>query len=407
MSRRTLVLSTLAAAVAAFAIAFAIAASRGARGARATSVGPAPSAPASGALPVLWQIPSFAFVDQNGRATTTADLRGHVWIADFIFTSCTTICPLITARMTVLQHRLQSPALRFVSFSVDPARDTPEALKRYATEWRPAEPRWILLATDQKGLASFAASMFVIVEPGEKDIGHSKLFFLVDTQGGVRGIYESDSNDALERLVRDTRTLAGTSLAHPPTIPSPNRGEELYASLACGACHARAALGPPLEGLVGRRVKLASGGEITADAAYVRESIVAPEAKLVAGHDVRMPSYGGLTPEELDALVGHVVGLKAPATKPAPKSSAPPASEASAAPAASAAPTASAVAAEEADAAPPEPATTAIDPVCSMNVRVTDSTPRATHEGRTVYFCSEMCRERFVADPARYTGGSP
>jgi protein SCO1/2 len=400
MSRRKLVVWTLAAAVAAFAISFAIAAQRGSRAQRGATGEPRPSATASGGLPVLWKVPSFSFVDQNGSATTTASLRGHVWIADFIFTSCTTICPLITAKMAVLQRRLRNPELRFVSFSVDPAHDTSEALKRYATDWRPGESRWTLLATDKKGLETFAAGMFVIVEPGEKDIGHSKLFFLVDAQGAVRGIYESDRDDALERLVRDAEALGGKPLARLPNIPSENRGAELYAALGCGACHARAELAPPLEGLVGRRVKLASGSEITADAAYVRESIVAPEAKIAAGHVLRMPGYGSdLTPPELEALVEHVAGLKASAAKPS-------AARASAAPAPSAsAPVAMPSAESPTAAAEPaaEPATMAHDPVCSMEVRVTDKTPRAAHGGKTVYFCSEMCRERFVAEPERYT----
>jgi len=403
MSRRKLVLSTLAAAVVAFAIAFAIAAERGARKQQAAGGETRPSADPDGALPMLWQVPSFSFVDQNGQTTTTATLRGHVWIADFIFTSCTTICPLITAKMALLQRRLQNPTLRFVSFSVDPTHDTPEALKRYAADWRPSESRWTLLATDQKGLEGFAASMFVIVEPGEKDIGHSKLFFLVDAQGGVRGIYESDRNDALERLIRDAQALGGTAPARTAAPAAAGRGAELYAALGCGACHTRLDLAPPLEGLAGRRVKLTNGSEITADAAYVRESIVAPDAKVVAGHVLRMPGYGNdLTSEEIDALVEHVVALKAAPPKVAvPKAS-------GAAPASSAAPPDPAdMPKEEREASAPEPATIAVDPVCSMNVRVTDSTPRATHAGRTVYFCSEMCRERFVADPERYAKATP
>jgi protein SCO1/2 len=398
MSRPKLVLSTLAAAVVAFALAFAIAAQRGARKHQAALGEPRTSAAPSGALPMLWQVPSFSFVDQDGRATTTADLRGHVWIADFIFTSCTTICPLITAKMALLQRRLKGPGLRFVSFSVDPKHDTPEALKRYASEWREGESRWKLLATDPKGLEAFAKSMFVIVEPGEQDIGHSKLFFLVDAQGGVRGIYESDRDDALERLVRDTEALGGGAPA--ATSGGTTEGGELYAALGCGACHTRPDLAPPLEGLIGRRVNVAGGAALVADAAYVRESIVLPGAKLVEGYPLRMPAYGKeLTAAELDVLVGHVASLKATPAKAAlaPKPSASPAASA---------PTDSPAAAPEADAAAEEPATTAVDPVCSMTVRVTETTPRVTHDGRTVYFCSEVCRDRFTADPNRYAGAS-
>jgi protein SCO1/2 len=402
MSRRALVLATAAAAIVAFAIAFVIAASRAPRAGLARTA-PVPSASASAS--VLWQVPAFSFADQNGRTTTAGDLRGHVWIADFVFTSCTSVCPLITAKMVLLQRRLSNPNLRFVSFSVDPARDTPEALKRYAATFRGDEPRWTLLATDPKGLERLAASMFVIVEPGEKDIGHSKLFFLVDSSGGVRGIYESDRDDALEKLVRDATALAGTAPPAPVPPPAPDagvRGAELYAALGCGACHTRPELAPPLEGLAGRRVQFTTGKELTADAEYVRESIVAPDEKLVAGYALRMPSYtSAFTPTELAALVEHVMSLKASAPKAAGK----PSAEPSAAPpesTASAAPPESARDAGEPDASAAQPATLAVDPVCSMPVRVGETTPRAQHAGSTVYFCSEQCRERFVADPDRY-----
>ena len=127
---------------------------------------------------------------------------------------------------------------------------------------------------------------------------------------------------------------------------------------------------------MGRRVRLEGGAELTADAAYVLESIVAPAAKLVAGYATRMPSYGGeLTPHQLAALVEHVVALA----------------------------TTSGAAAAPAAAAPGEAtADSATDPVCSMKVRVVATTPHATHAGQRYHFCSERCRDRFVAEPARY-----
>lgn len=403
MSPRKVVVVAIAIAVAVGVVALAIAAQRTAPSERVGDVAgegaPArasAAAAASSELPVMWKLPAFAFRDQNDRPASAADLRGRVVIADFVFTSCTTICPLITAKMALLQRRLTSERMKFVSFSVDPVRDTPEALKKYAASWRPVESRWLLLSTTAAGLESLAKSMFVNVKPVENDIAHSNLFFLVDEQGGVRGIYESDRNDAIERLVRDAESLLGAASA-PSLRERAATGGELYAALGCGACHARKELAPPLEKLTGREVTLEGGGKLTADAAYLRESIVAPDQKLVAGYALRMPSYEKeLTPAELDALVAHLesLGVAAPVargpTEPA-KGLVEPAKRSS-----------------EPAKGPTEPEKTtetpavAVDPVCSMSVRVVETTPRATHAGRTAYFCSEMCRERFLAEPARY-----
>lgn len=374
MSRRTLVVSVALTVIVLGAVALAIAAQRKAPTPSRVYTDETVGTVASGELPVMWQVPKFSFVDQNGRRTTASDLEGHVFIADFVFTSCTTVCPLITAKMALLQRRLEAhSSLRFVSFSVDPERDTPEALKRYAAAWRPAETRWLLLSTTPNELKSLASGMFVNVRPVENDIAHSNLFFLVDARGGVRGIYESDRNDALERLVGDAEALLRATPEPAEVGPGPHRsgnGRELYAALGCGACHARSELAPPLEGLAGRRVRLEGGTELTADAPYVRESIVLPDAKRVEGHVLRMPGYEKeLTKSELDGLVAYVMTLGAGAT---------PARETAA------------------------PTEIAVDPVCSMKVRVTSATPRAEHAGRTAYFCSESCRERFVAEPARY-----
>jgi len=329
---------------------------------------------AAATLPVLWRMPAFSFPDQHGTPTATADLRGHVWIANFIFTHCTSICPLITAKMALLQRRLHNPDMRFVSFSVDPARDTPEVLKRYAAGWRAGETRWSLLGTTPAGLESLAAAMYVTVKPSENDINHTRLFFLVDADGSVRGIYESDRNDAVERLVRDAEALGGGSTADSSLPDEAASGGELYAALRCAACHARPELAPLLEGIKGRRVRLEGGAELTADAAYIREAIVAPDIKLVAGYATRMPSYAQeLTPRQLDALVDHVGQL-----------------------AATNHPTHATVAAAAA------PAGAISDPVCAMKVRVVETTPRQAHAGHTYYFCSERCRDRFVAEPARY-----
>jgi protein SCO1 len=367
MQRRSILLGCLATATLAGVVWLAIGSRRAAAPRRVEPAGGGPAANATEALPVLWQVPAFTFPDQHRRPTTPADLRGHVWIANFIFTQCTTQCPLITAKMALLQRRLRGEGLRFVSFSVDPAHDTPDVLKRYAAGWRAGESRWTLLSTTAAALESLASAMYVTVKPAEKDIDHTRLFFLVDVQGGVRGIYESDKNDAMERLVRDTEALAGALPAQPSPRDEATTGAEVYAALGCGACHARRDLAPPLEGLQGRRVELEGGVAVHADTAYVRESIVAPDAKVVAGYTTRMPSYEReLTQRQLDALVEYVGTLVATA-RPA-----------------------------------NEPAQNVTDPVCAMKVRVVGTTPATTHAGQTYHFCSERCRDRFVAEPARY-----
>src|SRR6185295_18871016 len=109
-------------------------------------------------------------------------------------------------------------------------------LKRYSAGWRSGESRWVLLSTTQAGLSSVVSGMHVNVKPGKDDILHTNLFFLVDAQGRVRGIYESDRNDAIERLARDTAALARES---PAPRDEATSGGELYAALGCGACHAR------------------------------------------------------------------------------------------------------------------------------------------------------------------------
>ena len=94
--------------------------------------------------PDVWRAPAFEFTDQNGSPVNLASLSGRVWIANFVFTQCTTICPTLSAKMALLRRRLPQQDLRFVSFSVDPAHDDEAALTAYAARFGPPDPRWIL-----------------------------------------------------------------------------------------------------------------------------------------------------------------------------------------------------------------------------------------------------------------------
>jgi protein SCO1/2 len=359
---------------------------------------------ADGKLPELWEVPAFSFRDQNGRTQTNETLRGRVLIGDFIFTTCTTVCPLLSAKMRLLQRALPEAEVGFVSFSVDPAHDTPEALANYARSWSPGESRWTLLSTDATGLAALASGMKVAVEPSsdrENPIIHSSLFFLIDRGGKVRGFYDSSDELALQRLVTDTKTLLGSTEA---AAPSAKSGAELYADLGCAACHANPKLAPPLGGIRGRSVTLQSGETVAANREYLRESLSAPGQKLVGGYLNLMPAYdGALSSAELERVVDFLETMPAAAPVIPSANSAP--SAAAVTPAASARPSAvtSPPMTPNASAPAASPAASLqTDPVCKMTVRAAPDSLQETHAGHTYYFCSPGCRDAFRANPAKY-----
>jgi protein SCO1/2 len=375
MPRRLLVLATLAAALTVLALELIIR--------RVGSEPPGSPQPvhrlarnANEPLPTLWPVPSYRLVDQRGQTRTPDELRGSVWIADFIFTSCKSICPVLSAKMVQLQRAIQDPRLKFVSFSVDPERDTPEALRVYASRWAPDEPRWTLLATTKESLAELAKGMKTFVErqPDPDATLHTSEMYLIDVQGRVRGLYSTDG-DSFAQIIPDARRLLAdlgnaTAASGAPDAASED-GATLYRQLGCAGCHDVPAIAPSLAGLTSRAVMLADGRTVTPSAEYLRESILEPGAKVVATYPPSMPGYRGqLTDAQLTTLVQYLQGLKAPDGAGAPTT----------------------VASEGA----------AVDPVCGMSIHAGPDTPHVTHDGHTVYFCSEHCRDRFVANPSAY-----
>jgi protein SCO1/2 len=165
-------------------------------------------------LPVLFELPQFTLVERSGRPFTLEDLRGHVSVADFIFTTCGSLCPRMTARMSRLRDELPAE-VRFVSFTVDPAHDTPEVLRRYAGGLD-AGDRWLFVTGGQAELLRLATDGFKLAAlelppgaaPDEGPFLHSSRFALVDPRGRVRGYYDSEDGKELEGLRRDARRLS-------------------------------------------------------------------------------------------------------------------------------------------------------------------------------------------------------
>ncbi len=338
-------------------------------------------------LKIYWDAPRFSFPDQDGKAISNSDLMGHVWVADFIFTQCTSACPILTSKLILLQKQIQTPGVRFISFSVDPEHDTPAALKAYAQLWQGDQSRWRLLSTDPAGLANITQGMKVTAAPsGDPDnpIIHSNLFFLLDTVGRVRGIYNSGENEAMTRLEVDLKALAGNEAGSPGTVAGDaasdsGKGRLLFGSMGCLACHTRKVIAPPLESLYGSAVRLDNHQMVWADEAYLHESIVDPTAKIVAGYTKSMPSYTNyLDEQQVQYLVAYIKSIS---TNPAGghgmiKSS---------------------------STTQPGSDELTIDPVCKMQVRTDVSYPHVYFHGKTYYFCSDHCREQFQKKPEVYT----
>jgi protein SCO1/2 len=407
-ARTTLWLALACVAGVAMAVTFGFRRTPGSDAARFSS----PASPdALGRLPVLWDVPEFALVDPHGTRVTKSLLDKHVWIADFIYTRCTSVCPMLTARMRLIQRELTGADFRFVSFSVDPKNDTADALRRYADIWGKDERRWFLLRTEPESLQRLTDGMRVVTEATRDEaspILHTSLFFLVDTAGRVRGLYDSDDDGALHRLIADARRLSpGPPPPSEAARASVRSGKARFEELGCAGCHDDAKLAPSLRGIWGREVLLADGTRVQVDATYVRESITLPAARLVYDYLNSMPSYASaLSATQIDDLVDYVQSLSTPASS----SAAPLTRAATRVETRAGAAVARETFGESRDAASLEPVSFAApsgaqrDPICGMSVRVTLETPHATRDGQQYYFCSDDCRAKFLgvkSDPQK------
>ncbi len=154
------------------------------------------------------RVPDFSLTNQQGKPLALSDMMGKIWVADFIFTNCPTICPAMTAEMARLQSEFVAEPVYFVSFSVDPARDTSEVLSRYAKEYGADDRRWHFLTGEKEGIYELAKDGFSLAA-GHKgsEILHSTRFVLVASNGQIYGHYDSRSQPAMLRLRRDIKML--------------------------------------------------------------------------------------------------------------------------------------------------------------------------------------------------------
>jgi protein SCO1/2 len=156
-------------------------------------------------LPVFSDIPQFQLLSQKGAPFDRSHLDGHVWIADFIYTNCEGPCPRMSSRMRAMQNKLSSD-VRFVSFTVDPARDTPAELAAYGQKFGADDNRWTFLTGDTSTLNMLDRDAFKLGTIGA-GMDHSTRFVLVDKKGRVRGYYGLTDDGLLDHIAKDAERL--------------------------------------------------------------------------------------------------------------------------------------------------------------------------------------------------------
>jgi protein SCO1/2 len=164
--------------------------------------------------PKLGQVPDFHLLDQRGQPFTPLDVRGRVWVAGFVFTRCPSVCPALTQQMKEIQHRTKNlgETFQLVSFSVDPAYDTPEVLSAYAKEQGLKLDRWRFVTGETATMQAVVRQGFKILmedAPPDNpiDVAHGTHVALVDADGAIRGYYDTSDAERVKELLRDAGLL--------------------------------------------------------------------------------------------------------------------------------------------------------------------------------------------------------
>ncbi len=157
------------------------------------------------ALPILGEAPPFQLTAHTGEPFDRAALAGHVWVADFIFTTCPGPCPRMSSQMRQIQDATDAD-VKLVSFTVDPAHDTPPVLAAYARHFLAQPGRWYFLTGAQSSLNAVGRDGFHL-NSVDGTLDHSTRFVLVDRAARIRGYYSSSDDDFPKRLLGDIRQL--------------------------------------------------------------------------------------------------------------------------------------------------------------------------------------------------------
>jgi len=158
-------------------------------------------------LPSYGAVPDFKLVDQNTNGfSAESTLNGRVWVANFMFTNCPGPCPRMSSQMHEVQTALAGQDVRLVSMTVDPDRDTPEKLAKYAAFYNATPGVWYFLTGPRETLNHLGQDVFKL-NAVDGSFDHSTRFVLVDRKSQIRGFYLTSEPDAIKRVIADAKAL--------------------------------------------------------------------------------------------------------------------------------------------------------------------------------------------------------
>lgn len=157
-------------------------------------------------------IPDFKFLNQNGEIVTQENFKNSIYVTDFFFTTCHTICPIMSTQMNkVYKHFEGNQYVKFLSHTVDPEIDTVEQLKNYSLKFNPDPKQWMFVTGDKKELYDIARNGYFLDaqqgDGGPDDFIHTQNFALVDKDKHIRGYYDGTDSVQIKQLIKDLDLL--------------------------------------------------------------------------------------------------------------------------------------------------------------------------------------------------------
>ncbi len=158
------------------------------------------------------KIANFSLTNQNGETITEKTFENKIYVADFFFTTCPSICPVMTKNMTEVQASiLDDPEVMLLSHTVTPEIDSVAQLKAYATKNGIVDSKWHLVTGDKKQIYMLARKSYLAVKEdgdgGPNDMIHTENFMLIDKEKRIRGYYDGTKKEEIERLLNDIKIL--------------------------------------------------------------------------------------------------------------------------------------------------------------------------------------------------------